>query len=208
MQSGLKLVVARNEFYKQNYRNMLCLNILLLVLLLGIGFFLIQQKVSEPTPSYFPATPDGKLIELTSVSEPIYSQEEIINWAKQAVVAIQSLDYVTYRKSLQEIRAYFTSKGHRRYLDAFAATNNLKTIRANKQVVSAKVIGPAKIIKEGLFRGHYAWKVTIPCRVFYENSVGTNFTQSLLATVTVLRVSVLANKGGIAINDLVLEATL
>lgn len=208
MEHSIEAVIARNEFYHKNYKRMLFVNLFLFMLLIAMIAFGVYQRSLHPVPKYFPTTPDGRLISMPPVNIPHVNDERLKEWSVDALLAIQSLDYVTYRRSLQEIRQYFTSKGHRRYLDAFGKSNNLTAIKTNSQVVSAEIEGEPNIIKRGVFRGHYAWKLTVPCRVYYENSANNNLSQGILATITVLRVSVLEHPSGLAINDIVLEARL
>lgn len=208
MEHSIDAIIARNEFYHKNYKRMLFVNAFLFLLLTATISFSVYQRTLHPVPKYFPTTPDGRLITMPPVNIAHVNHDRVKQWASEALLDIQSLDYVTYRRSLQDIRKYFTSKGHRLYIDAFGDSNNLLAIQTNSFVVRAVLQGEPTIIKEGLFRGYYAWKLTIPFRVFYENSAGNEISQGILATMTILRTSVLEHPSGLAINQLVLEQRL
>lgn len=68
-QNKLDIIATQSRFYQSNFRKLLTFNFMLVGLayiLLGVIFYL---HFSRPTPKYFVATSDGRLIEILSTRE-------------------------------------------------------------------------------------------------------------------------------------------
>jgi intracellular multiplication protein IcmL len=59
----IALIVNRHIFYQKNYRRLLVINIVLLILICLLAGFLHYQTLSFAVPQYFPTTPDGVVID-------------------------------------------------------------------------------------------------------------------------------------------------
>jgi intracellular multiplication protein IcmL len=90
------------------------------------------------------------------------------------------MDFVNWRRSIQELRVNFTARGHAEFLKALEASNNLETVRKKKHIVTAKTRGVTRIInqgpmtvKSGWFKDtqRYRWDLQIPIQLLYENSL-------------------------------------
>lgn len=54
------------NFYRNSFRTLNRIGILLLFIVVGLLSYTIYQITSVPTPNYFATTSDGRLIELTT----------------------------------------------------------------------------------------------------------------------------------------------
>jgi intracellular multiplication protein IcmL len=204
---GLEHIIIRNQFYYQNYRGIVLTMLLLFVILFGLLGFALYQRLTPPKPLYFATSPDGRPIPIIPLRESLYTPDFVLEWAKKAVIATYSLDFVTYRQSLQEAQAYFTWKGHADFMEAYRQSNNLEAVKNRKQVVSAEIRGPGQVLSNGLNEnGIYAWKLTIPITFVYENSENELIRQVGTALLTIERDSLLRHAEGIAISQLVFQA--
>lgn len=201
---GIEHVVLRNQFYYQHYR-LMALNVFILFLtMLGLLGFAVYQRYTPPHPEYFATTPDGRPIPIIPLNIPLYKPDFVLDWAKSAVVATYSLDFVSYRQSLQEAQIYFTWKGHHDFLEALRVSNNLEAIKNRRQVVTAEIRGPGQVLQEGLNSdGTYFWSLTIPVTFIYENSNSEIIRQNGTTALVVQRDSLLRHPDGIAIEQLV-----
>lgn len=204
---GLEHIFIRNLFYYRNYRGVVLIVLLLLFLMLGLLGFALYQRLTPPKPLYFATAPDGRPIPIIPLRESLYTPDFVLEWAKKAVIATYSLDFVTYRQSLQEAQAYFTWKGHADFMEAYRQSNNLEAVKNRKQVVSAEIRGPGQVLSSGLAEnGIYTWKLNIPVTFVYENSDNELIRQVGTALLTVQRGSLLRHAEGIAISQLVFQA--
>lgn len=205
---GLERVLARNQFYWENYRRLGMIFILLLLLVFALSGFVFYQRVVWPKPKYFATTPDGRPIPVVRLDEPLYADPAaVINWASEAVLAIYALDYVTWRKTLQSIDVFFTPKGYQDFLAALKISTNLEAIKANRQVVSAAVTAPPKLDRAGQLSADvpYSWDLTMSVTITYQNSENEVITQKGIILMRIERASLLRYNEGLAIAQLVLQ---
>jgi len=206
MVSGLEVVVRRLDFYKRNYYRSMTLVILLLLALIGLIGFAVYQYTTRPVPQYFPTTPDGQLMVLPPLYEPFATDEEVVRWTIEAMQGILSMDYVNYRRTLKELRNYFTSFGYQDYIVALQKSRNIEALKAYQQVVTPILLDMPKIYQQGVSpkSNIYHWWLTFNLRLQFENSLGKVLKQDFPARVLIIRVSVLESEHGIAIERLLL----
>lgn len=195
----------RNAFYAKAYRRLIGLNLFLFLMILLLSAWAISLYHTKAQAIYLPTTPEGKLIQDPPVNQAHLSDTEVITWAEKLLLMVYDFDYVNYRQSLQNLRTYFTPKGHGEYLAALDFSTNIEAVKNNKQVVSAEINGPAKIIQKGLNAGFYFWQIKIPLLIRYENAVGKLFLQRVTANLLVVRASTLTYPQGLSAHQLILE---
>lgn len=208
---GLERVLIRNQFYWENYKYLALAAILLLINLLLLVGFICYQRITWPKPKYFATTPDGRPIPVIRLDISYYDDPTVVlDWAKKAVETIYSLDYVTWRKTLQDVEEYFTPKGYQDFLKALKVSTNLDAIKARHQVVSATITATPKLIRQGQLSDDvpYSWDLQMPVTIIYQNSENEVIKQDGTVLMRIERASLLRHKEGIAIAQLVLQAQL
>ncbi len=204
---GIEHIIERNQFYYDNYRLFAFSLFLMFILFFGLVGFVIYERATPPPPIYFPTTPDGRPIPIIPLNEKLHPADFVLEWAKKAVVATYSLDFVSYRQSLQQAQVYFTWQGHMDFMEAYRISNNLDAIRVRKQVVSAEIRGPGQVTSEGLDADNiYTWVLTIPVTFIYQNSEGEVIKQMGRTNLKIQRDSLLRHPEGLAIAQLVFNA--
>lgn len=203
---GLEHVLIRNRFYYENYQKLTLIAFLLVFMVIGLAGFALYQHMAAPRPLYFPTTPDGRPIPIIPLNQPLYKGEFVLEWAKKAVIAIYSLDFISFRQSLQEAQVYFTWEGHQNFMEAYRLSNNLEAVKARRQVVSAEIQGAGQVLQEGYTEeGIYFWALAIPVTFIYQNSESEMVRQAGVAQLVVQRDSLLRHPEGIAISQLVFQ---
>lgn len=204
-EDGLKLLLLRNAFYRDNYR----LAVLLLCLLLGVnvilGAGLLYRWVHPVPPEYFATTADGRIIMLHPLSDPVVSDDFVLQWATDAVHKAFTLDYLHWREQLQEASNNFTSDGWKWFLNSLQSTNNLKTLTDLQMVSNAVVTAAPQIQEKRVVGGHYAWKIQMPLLVTY-TAKERNIEMPMQVTVIVVRVPVEDYPQRIAINNFLAQS--
>ena len=152
------------------------------------------------------ATPDGRVIEMTPLSEPIMSDAALRNWTVSAVTEAFTLGHHDWRMRLADIRGYFTGEGYDGYLQALEDSLYLDRIRENLQVAAAVATGAPVITATRLFDGHAAWSIEFPMLVTFQAGNRINH-QRLTARVLVMRVPLSENATGIGIQQLIATRT-
>jgi len=207
---GLERILLRNQFYWENYRLLALACFLLLLVILSLMGVVYYQRVIWPKPQYFATTPSGMPIPIVRLDEPYYTDPTVVmEWAKNAVMNIYAIDYVTWRQTLQGIETYFTPKGYQDFLVALKASTNLEAIKTKRQVVSVSITGAPQITRSGQTTPSlpYSWDIQMPVTVTYQNSTDEIIKQNATVLMLVERGSLLRYKDGVAIEQLVLQAS-
>lgn len=208
MQSNdaLVMIFERNQFYRRQYFLALAAFVLSLVVMTVLAFILVYLLRHPTRPLYFATDNIGRLIRVTPVTVPNMSQEEVVAWTVDAVQNIYSYDYVNYRQELQDSQKYFTNYGWGNYLSALALSNNLLGMKSNKQIVIAQVVGPPKLITQGLLGGAYAWKFEMPVLLTYWEppyNDKSKFYNPLTVSIIVQRQEILKSYRGLGVVQII-----
>jgi intracellular multiplication protein IcmL len=201
---GLQLVLERHAFYYDKYRlaivAFLCLLILNAVLLGGIVY-----RVTHPTPpEFFATTSDGRIINIHPLSDPVVTDDFVLQWSADVARASFRLDFVNWREGLQQLASNFTPPGWAWFLQQLKSSNNLETIKQLKMVVDAKITGAPQLLRKAVIGGRYAWEVQIPLLVTYQNQ-RRRITQTVMLTMVVLRMPVQDYPQRIAVNNFIAD---
>ena len=199
--NAYKTMVLRNEFYRDGFRKLiLILAVMTIALLTAVGA-LYYEMTNPPESRYFATSPNGTIVPVHPLSQPVFSTAEILEWSTQVVLRSFSYDFVNYRAQLQGVAKNYTGFGWRRFRAALDSSRELQTIIQQKAVMSAVPAGAPVILNQGVNRGSYAWMIQIPIVLQIQGTL--NISQPLLVTIQVTRVSLENNPKGVGISQFV-----
>lgn len=197
---GLKLIILRNAFYRDSYRRV----VIALFVVLGIncilGFMIFYKWTNPPTPQYFATTADGRIIMLHKLTDPVVTDDFIVQWATNAVRGAFSLDYIHWREQLEQAANNFTPEGWKYFLNSLRNSNNLKTLTSLKMVSNVTVTAAPQVVEKEIVGGHFAWKVEMPLLITYESAEHT-IHMPVNVTLIVIRMPVQNYPQRVAINN-------
>lgn len=144
------------------------------------------------------------------LDQPQIAIKSIADFATEAVLTINSYDYLNWDQSIPEgLNTYFTPGAARAYFAQFSNSWLLYTVTSSYYTVSATTAKPAMVISSGVEGDVRNWQVQIPLTLRYQTGVtnaggGTTVhEQTEVFTVTVLEQRPNAqNFRGVAINDI------
>ncbi len=201
MAKGLGTVIIRNEFYRDGYRAMQKISILLSFIILGLiaaMFFVIH--VHQPENRYFATTEDGRLVPMVALNEPNLSTPALMSWVAQASTEVMTFGFHDYRRRLQEASRNFTKTGWGSFTAALEKSRIIEMVDANQQVVTAAPRSAPILVSEGLAGGRYQWIVEMPLTVTYQAGNKTR-TDNFLVRLVVVRVPKLESPNGVGIEQ-------
>jgi intracellular multiplication protein IcmL len=198
VEKAVELLHQRNNFYRDNYRRVLFVLLLLVITNVILALGAVHVIKNPPVPKYFATSDEGRLTPMHPLSAPVMSTTSLTEWAARAATGAYTFDFVNYRKSLQESSTYFTASGWRSFENALVSSNNLKLVLTKKLVTTAVAQGAPVVLKRGVLNGAYSWQVQLPILVTYQ-SASMNVRQPMLVTMLIRRVDVSNNPSGIAI---------
>jgi intracellular multiplication protein IcmL len=198
---GLGNVVIRNEFYRDGYRTLLKVNVILAFAILGLMtavFFVANTK--QPENRYFATTEDGRLIPMVSLNQPNLSTPALASWAAQAATEVMTFGFNDYRRRLQEASRNFTRRGWETFTQALQRSRLIEGVEANQQVITAAPAGAPILQSEGIVAGRYQWVVQLPLTLSFEAG-STRRSNNILVTLVIVRVPRLESPNGVGIEQ-------
>ena len=199
-QSGLAMVLLRNDFYRDNFTRARFALILAVLLNLFLVISITYKYLNPPKPQYFPVDRRYQMIKWHPLTDPVVDNDYILRWTANAVQQAFSLDFIHWRQQLQNASDNFTPSGWHWFLEAFKKSGNLKSLVKLNMVSNATVTGSPVIQLQEVLGGRYIWEIELPVMVSYTNTKQT-INQPLKVTVIVQRVPVNKNPQRIAINQ-------
>ena len=197
---ALELILLRNTFYRDHYKRALFAFLILLAVNIGLGGLIFYRSMNPPAPQYFATTADGTIINWHPLSDPVVTNDFVLQWSANAVRKAFSLDYEHWREQLQQASGSFTTAGWRYFLQSLKQSNNLKTLTKLKMVSNASITGAPRILEQEVIDGVYAWKIQLPILVTYTNAQQT-IPMPMNVTLIVMRAPVKQFPDRIAINN-------
>lgn len=200
MNKGLETILLRNAFYRDNYKRAVLVTLLLFAVNCVLLWGIFYKMTHPPKPQYFAATADGRILNTHPLSDPVVTDNFVVQWTAKQVRAAFSQDYLHWREQLQDVSGSFTPDGWRYFLESMKKSNNLNTLVSKKMVANAEITSAPEIVQKAIVSGHFAWKIKMPILVTYTNGRDT-IPLPLDVTVIVLRVPVQDYPQRIAINN-------
>ncbi len=148
------------------------------------------------------ATPDGRIIEMTPLDEPIMSDAALRNWTVSAVTEAFTLGHHDWRMRLAAMREHFTDRGYDSFVAGLEESLFLDRLRSNLQVASAVARGAPVITATSLRAGQAVWTIEFPLLVTFQAG-DRRASQDLVARVLVMRVPLSERARGIGIEQLI-----
>lgn len=160
---------------------------------------------SREEPRYYAVTPDLRIQEVVSLSEPYIPNAGLTNWVAQTVASTLNLNFRNWRDQLGQLRAAYDPTAFESLIVAMK-NNGILNIIEEKRLVCSAVIQDAPVIHaSGMQQGVYMWRLRMPVLLSYESSRGVEFRQNLTADILVQRVSTLKKPLGIDIRQILLK---
>ena len=148
------------------------------------------------------ATPDGKIVPLTPLDEPVMTDAALRNWTVSAVTEAFTLGHHDWRLRIAGLREYFTDRGYESFVSGLDKSLFLQRLQDNHQVASAVAEGAPVVTDVRKFNGRLAWALEFPILVTFAAGTRT-VNRRLLAQVLVTRLPLQERAAGIGIDQLI-----
>tara|TARA_E500000178_G_scaffold351822_1_gene413818 strand:+ start:1494 stop:2015 length:522 start_codon:yes stop_codon:yes gene_type:complete len=158
--------------------------------------------VVRPSTAYFASTPDGILIRLQPLTQPIKSDQFVAQWAAKAAQQVFTFDWVNYRAQMSRASDNFTRNGYNSLITSMNKNNYFQLVTQRRMIVSSVTTGPPVIVNRGILNGIYRWRISMQLLVKYQGvNENDTITVPLTVDMTVQRVSQEVNIRGIGISE-------
>ena len=157
----------------------------------------------RPEPVYFGMSRDMKLLPMTPLSEPILNEAALKNWVSEAVTMSFNLDYLNWKRQLNEARAHYTRKAFVGFALSLDREGHLPLLRQQRALMHAVIQGTPVLTRSGVVQGTLVWEFELPLLVSYETSAGRISNNAVTVVAQVQRVPATDYPMGVAISSLV-----
>lgn len=199
---ALQLVLERNSFYRNNYRKFVAILFVQSVLLLVVSVILYYTVVIKPSTTYFASTPDGVLIRLEPLTQPLKSNNFVAQWAAKSAQEVFSFDWINFRSQLSKASDNFTNQGYNSLIRSMNSSRYFDLVKSRKMIVSAVVTDPPIVLSAKSISGIYTWQISLRLLVKYQGiNQDDNITMPMTIQMKVKRVSQKENIKGIGIDE-------
>lgn len=173
------------------------------ILILGVlaGFLILNR----PSPVYFAATNDMRIVKLAPLNEPYISNNGLLNWSVGAITSTLSFDFLNYTTQLEGVRDKYTPDAFKQVIGAIQASGIMSKVRSERLSLSASPTAAPIIEGTGIVNGQFAWKVQFPIVMSYQSSTGVVGVQKAMVTMVVMRQNTIQYPSGVAITQVLIK---
>lgn len=148
------------------------------------------------------ADPNGRIMRLSRLDEPMMSAAALKNWTVTAAVEAFTMGHHDWRMRLTAAREHFTDKGFDSFIKGLEDSRFLPRIRDNLQVSTAVATGAPVITHARRLDGRLAWSIEFPVTLSFVAGRQRR-DERLVVQALVIRVPVSDRVAGIAIAQLI-----
>lgn len=211
--NSLITVVRENHDLRataQKERRLFVISLIALIVCIGLIALLMFLFASYPKYRTVQTVDNSVICEIDPKDNPALTDAAIQDFARSAVLASYSFDYVSYRDQLEYATTrYFTSEGRAAFNRALRSSGSLNHIISNNLIMKTFVTSAAQIEDKGIDgnTGQAYWVVRMPVTTeFYTGGSKPADTQKFVAQVRVVSTTRDAlNTKGIGVHSLTLR---
>lgn len=198
-------VRERFEFYRDGYRRLyrnqgyfLAVIAVLIVALAAVSLLSKDRILAQ--------APDGRLLPLHTLDQPVYTPARVVSWATQAATEVLTFGFHDRRMRFQHNRRFFTDDGWESFLVAMGPKKSrfIEIVDAKSMILSSVPTGAGVITREGKISGTYGWEVEFPMLVTLQGQ-GVNKPETWKIRLIVVQVPTVERIDGLAFASMVVE---
>ena len=202
---GTETALSRHETWRKGFNRLVVIMGVLVVAVLISVVMAFWAATSKPEPRYFAAREDGGILPIVAVKEPFLTDNQVTNFAAEAITRAMTLNYSTWRQDLSDASTYFTRpEGWDAYVSSINTSGTMDYIVTKKLIASAVANGAVITSRGPNERGVYSWILQIPLTVTYE-SASERQTENYLAEVEVVRVPTWEMSRGVGVRRVTMK---
>ena len=187
-----------NGFYRDSYRRVMKWLLLMIVACAILSVILAWMVYDKKQPQYYAAMTTGEVVPMHALSEPVVTNDFIIQWSALAARRIYNLSFDTYQSQFDQLKDKFTPEGWEKMMGAMKGM--IAQLTGSRLVISSVVSGPPIIVSRLIINGRFTWRMQMKLLVTYTSASATSQRQ-IIVTMNIQRVPTLDAAQGIQIID-------
>lgn len=189
-----------NEFYRDQYRRTMKWLTSMIVVCAILSTILVWISYDRKQPAYYAAMTTGQVIPMHSLSEPVVSNDFILQWSALTARLIYNLSFASYQQELSQAQDRFTPEGWEKMMAALKGSGLIDSLVSSRLMITSVVSGPPVILAQMLIHGRYTWRVQMKMLVTYTSN-DVQKQREMVVTMNIQRVPTLDAAQGIQIID-------
>ena len=196
---SLEKSLEEREFFNTGYYNSLGIMFFtFLTFISSIGYLMYALFVYQPPISYIALNEQERLLEEKPLDRFHMTQEQVVQWATDAVLDIYSYNYLSHDKHGKKVSQFFIQQELNKFMADFNSLNLQKIVKGQKAIVIPEVLRAFEFAQSGKYAGSAA---AIIKGVIFLKIHGTEGIKGIRyeVEVTVSRVEFSTQKDGLSI---------
>ncbi|MEN3262432.1 DotI/IcmL/TraM family protein [Sodalis endosymbiont of Spalangia cameroni] len=155
------------------------------------------------TPPVVIASDHGRIIPIPTLTTPVYSDADIMDYGARHIRADFTLDFVHFRAQINGRQDSFSTDGFTSYYQALVNSNVLANVRDKKMNLSVLTSSGVIVSKGELDNGVYAWKVQYPITLRLNGQTSSLPPQHFTLVMLITRADPRLKKDGLEVIQIV-----
>lgn len=199
-----ELEIQKNHFYRDKYRMMMKWLVILIVICAALSVVLMWMVFDRKQPDYYAAMTTGEVVSMHSLSEPVITNDFIVQWSALTTRQIFNLDFSRYEQELDKVKNNFSQAGWVKLMSALNTSGLLKNLVDNRLIVSSVISKSPVILASMIVNGRFTWRVQMELLIKFTSASEVTH-ESLIVTMDIQRMPTLDVAQGIQITNFVAE---
>lgn len=195
-----EIATNQNAKFRSGYAKLVTMLVGLVLVMFVLTAMFLLVNLMPTAPRYYATSTNGQLYPMSSLSEPVVTDAYLTQWISTIAGGIYTVSFNNWQNQLNKYQDDFTPLA---WQDLQGAYNNgfADSLVQNQWLASAVVTQTPKILDRSIINGRYTWSVIVPVLINFTNA-GASSKQAITLSLTVSRVPVLSDPGGIQITHL------
>lgn len=202
---GTETALSRHETWRRGFNRLVVIMGVLVAAVFISVIMAFWAVTSKPEPRYFAAREDGGILPIVAVKEPFLTDNQITNFAAEAITRAMTLNFATWRQDLSDASTYFTRpEGWDAYVRSINESGMMDYIVTKKLIATAVANGAVITTRGPNERGVYAWVLQVPLTVTYQSASDTQ-RENLIAEMEIVRVPTWEMSRGVGVRRVTMK---
>jgi hypothetical protein len=135
-----------------------------LILALCAIFWLVAHP-AKPQP--FAVTPQGRIIPIKPLSDPIIGEDQLLSIAQNNIVQAYTFTFANYNQQMAYLKPLFSHAAFIAFQNSLVSSKTIGNLQSQKLIISAVPLNAPSIVAQGSIGGALAWHIQMKILINY-----------------------------------------
>lgn len=142
-----------------------------LIIALGAIFWMVAHP-AKPQP--FAVTPQGRIIPIQPLSNPIIGEDQLLSIAQNDIVQSYTFTFANYDQQMAYLKPLFSPEAFIAFQNSLASSKTISNLQSQKLIISAVPLNAPTLVAQGSIGGALAWHIQMKVLINYASDGITN----------------------------------